>query len=160
MTTRVWRCWQKVAFDCPPEAVDVFYDGSDLQVLGVPKIGNHAVSGAGCSLAAAVAAELSKGRTALKRLNAPKTSSRPVSTSALPLRRRMTLCGRAGCALNHARLLARVTRRTVSLVLAVGDRADLHQYDLHSVGVSDQASMSPCVLFGARAAGNAMLLKT
>ena len=49
-----------------PEAVDVFYDGSDLQVLGVPKIGNHAVSGAGCSLAAAVAAELSKGRTALQ----------------------------------------------------------------------------------------------
>lgn len=49
-----------------PEAVDVFYDGSNLQVLGVPKIGNHAVSGAGCSLAAAVAAELSKGRTALE----------------------------------------------------------------------------------------------
>src|SRR5690625_841115 len=49
-----------------PEAVDVFYDGSNLQVLGTPKIGNHAVSGAGCSLAAAVAAELSKGRTALE----------------------------------------------------------------------------------------------
>lgn len=46
-----------------PEAVDVFYDGTHLEVLGVTKIGNHAVSGAGCSLAAAVAAELSKGRT-------------------------------------------------------------------------------------------------
>lgn len=46
-----------------PEAVDVFYDGSTLEVLGVTKIGNHAVSGAGCSLAAAVAAELAKGRT-------------------------------------------------------------------------------------------------
>lgn len=49
-----------------PEAVDVFYDGTHLEVLGVPKIGNHAVSGAGCSLAAAVAAELSKGRTPLE----------------------------------------------------------------------------------------------
>lgn len=49
-----------------PEAVDVFYDGTSLEVLAVPKIGNHAVSGAGCSLAAAVAAELSKGRTALE----------------------------------------------------------------------------------------------
>ena len=47
-----------------PEAVDVFYDGSNLEVLGVAKIGNHAVSGAGCSLAAAVAAELAKGSTA------------------------------------------------------------------------------------------------
>ena len=49
-----------------PEAVDVFYDGSHLEVLSVPKIGNHAVSGAGCSLAAAVTAELAKGRTALE----------------------------------------------------------------------------------------------
>lgn len=49
-----------------PEAVDVFYDGSNLEVLGVSKIGNHAVSGAGCSLAAAVAAELSKGKTPLE----------------------------------------------------------------------------------------------
>lgn len=49
-----------------PEAVDVFYDGTDLEVLGATKIGNHAVSGAGCSLAAAVAAELAKGRTALE----------------------------------------------------------------------------------------------
>src|SRR5699024_12536296 len=49
-----------------PEAVDVFYDGSSLEVLGVQKIGNHAVSGAGCSLAAAVTAELAKGRTELE----------------------------------------------------------------------------------------------
>ncbi|GAA4480170.1 hydroxymethylpyrimidine/phosphomethylpyrimidine kinase [Enteractinococcus fodinae] len=49
-----------------PEAVDVFYDGSHLEVLGVAKIGNHAVSGAGCSLAAAVAAELAKGQTELE----------------------------------------------------------------------------------------------
>lgn len=49
-----------------PEAQDVFYDGENLEVLGVPKIGNHAVSGAGCSLAAAVAAELAKGATPLE----------------------------------------------------------------------------------------------
>lgn len=49
-----------------PEAVDVFYDGTNLEVLGVPKIGNHAVAGAGCSLAAAVAAEVAKGHTALE----------------------------------------------------------------------------------------------
>src|SRR5699024_4124212 len=49
-----------------PEAVDVFYDGTNLEVLGVAKIGNHAVSGAGCSLAAAVTAELAKGRTPLQ----------------------------------------------------------------------------------------------
>lgn len=44
-----------------PEALDVFYDGSTLEVLAAPKIGEVAVSGAGCTLAAAVAAELAKG---------------------------------------------------------------------------------------------------
>lgn len=47
------------------EAVDVFYDGSTLEVLSSPKVGEVAVSGAGCSLAAAVAAELAKGATPL-----------------------------------------------------------------------------------------------
>ena len=46
-----------------PDAVDVFYDGTTEEVLSVPKIGEHAVSGAGCSLAAAVTAELAKGTT-------------------------------------------------------------------------------------------------
>ena len=44
-----------------PDAVDVFYDGTTEEILSVPKIGEHAVSGAGCSLAAAVTAELAKG---------------------------------------------------------------------------------------------------
>ena len=44
-----------------PDAVDVFYDGSELEVLSEPKVGEVPVSGAGCSLAAAVAAELAKG---------------------------------------------------------------------------------------------------
>ncbi|MDS2174330.1 hydroxymethylpyrimidine/phosphomethylpyrimidine kinase [Nesterenkonia sp. CL21] len=49
-----------------PDAVDVFVDGDGAEVLRSPKIGEHAVSGAGCSLAAAVAAELSKGATPLE----------------------------------------------------------------------------------------------
>lgn len=48
------------------DAVDVFYNGTELVELRVPKIGNHAVSGAGCSLAAAVTAELAKGATELE----------------------------------------------------------------------------------------------
>lgn len=55
-----------------PDAVDVFYDGSTLEVLATPKIGEHAVSGAGCSLAAAVTAELAKGATALEAAKAAK----------------------------------------------------------------------------------------
>lgn len=49
-----------------PNAVDVFYDGSTLEVLESPKVGNHAVSGAGCSLAAAVTAALARGATELE----------------------------------------------------------------------------------------------
>src|SRR6476661_3711182 len=48
-----------------PDAVDVFYDGETLEVLSAPKVGEVAVSGAGCSLAAAVTAELAKGATPL-----------------------------------------------------------------------------------------------
>ncbi|MGJ9406313.1 bifunctional hydroxymethylpyrimidine kinase/phosphomethylpyrimidine kinase [Nesterenkonia aurantiaca] len=46
------------------EAVDVFVDAEGIEVLSTPKIGEHAVSGAGCSLAAAVTAELAKGSSA------------------------------------------------------------------------------------------------
>jgi pyridoxine kinase len=49
-----------------PDAVDVFYDGTTLEVLGTPKVGEVAVSGAGCSLAAAVTAELAKGASPLE----------------------------------------------------------------------------------------------
>ncbi|MCT3011722.1 hydroxymethylpyrimidine/phosphomethylpyrimidine kinase, partial [Propionibacterium freudenreichii] len=44
-------------------ALDVFYDGSTLEVLEVPAIGEERVSGAGCTLAAAVTAEIAKGAT-------------------------------------------------------------------------------------------------
>ncbi|WP_313815494.1 bifunctional hydroxymethylpyrimidine kinase/phosphomethylpyrimidine kinase [Citricoccus sp.] len=49
-----------------PDALDVFYDGATLEVLSAPKIGDHGVSGAGCSLAAAITAELAKGATPLE----------------------------------------------------------------------------------------------
>ena len=49
-----------------PDAVDVYYDGDTLEVLCAPKVGEVAVSGAGCSLAAAVTAELAKGATPLE----------------------------------------------------------------------------------------------
>ena len=49
-----------------PDAVDVFVDGDTVEVLSAPKIGQSGVSGAGCSLAAAVTAELAKGATTLE----------------------------------------------------------------------------------------------
>ncbi|NAZ15923.1 hydroxymethylpyrimidine/phosphomethylpyrimidine kinase [Glutamicibacter soli] len=48
------------------DAVDVFYDGETLEILREKKIGEVAVSGAGCSLAAAVTSELAKGATPLE----------------------------------------------------------------------------------------------
>lgn len=47
------------------DAVDVFYDGKTMEVLRAPKVGDVAVSGAGCTLAAAITAELAKGATPL-----------------------------------------------------------------------------------------------
>ncbi len=47
-------------------ALDVFYDGTNLEVLEVPAIGQERVSGAGCTLAAAITAELAKGATPLE----------------------------------------------------------------------------------------------
>lgn len=43
------------------DAVDVVFDGSEVTVLRSPKIGDERVSGAGCTLAAAITAELAKG---------------------------------------------------------------------------------------------------
>ena len=48
------------------DAVDVFYDGQTMEVLRAPKVGDVAVSGAGCTLAAAITAELAKGATPLE----------------------------------------------------------------------------------------------
>lgn len=49
-----------------PDAVDVFVDDTTVEVLRRPKIGEAAVSGAGCTLAAAVTAELAKGASPLE----------------------------------------------------------------------------------------------
>ncbi|MPV36128.1 bifunctional hydroxymethylpyrimidine kinase/phosphomethylpyrimidine kinase [Georgenia subflava] len=43
------------------DAVDVLFDGTDITVFSAPKVGEERVSGAGCTLAAAVTAELAKG---------------------------------------------------------------------------------------------------
>ncbi|MBE6477245.1 MAG: hydroxymethylpyrimidine/phosphomethylpyrimidine kinase [Propionibacteriaceae bacterium] len=47
-------------------ALDVFYDGTTMEVLEVPAIGSERVSGAGCTLAAAVTAEIAKGAAPLE----------------------------------------------------------------------------------------------
>ncbi|MGO1317346.1 MAG: hydroxymethylpyrimidine/phosphomethylpyrimidine kinase [Cellulomonadaceae bacterium] len=44
-----------------PDAVDVLFDGTDVSVYVEPKIGDARVSGAGCTFAAAITAELAKG---------------------------------------------------------------------------------------------------
>lgn len=44
-----------------PDAVDVYFDGAEIHVLRAPKIGEERVSGAGCTFAAVITAELTKG---------------------------------------------------------------------------------------------------
>lgn len=46
-------------------ALDVYYDGEHLEVLEVPAVGEERVSGAGCTLAAAITAEIAKGAAPL-----------------------------------------------------------------------------------------------
>jgi pyridoxine kinase len=43
------------------DAVDVFFDGSDAEILRAPKVGHARVAGAGCTLAAAITAALATG---------------------------------------------------------------------------------------------------
>lgn len=47
-------------------ALDVYYDGTDMEVLEVPAVGRERVSGAGCTLAASITAEIAKGATPLE----------------------------------------------------------------------------------------------
>lgn len=52
----------KGGMDLPgPDAIDVLFDGEDVEIFSQPKIGEHRVSGAGCTFAAAITAELAKG---------------------------------------------------------------------------------------------------
>lgn len=59
-------------------ALDVFYDGDTLEVLEVPAVGRERVSGAGCTLAAAITAELAKGASPL---DAARTAKNVVVSS-------------------------------------------------------------------------------
>lgn len=43
-----------------PDAIDVLFDGNEVTVFSTPKIGEERVSGAGCTFAAAITAELAK----------------------------------------------------------------------------------------------------
>jgi pyridoxine kinase len=60
------------------EAVDVFYDGEQTVELRSPKVGDARVNGAGCTLAAAVTAELAKGAGPLE---AARTAKRVVDSA-------------------------------------------------------------------------------
>lgn len=55
-----------------PEAVDVFVDGTTTEVLRAPKVGEVAVAGAGCTLAAAVTAQLALGAEPLEAARSAK----------------------------------------------------------------------------------------
>ena len=59
-------------------ALDVFYDGATLEVLEVEAVGTERVHGAGCTLAAAITAELAKGASPLQ---AAVTAKEVVSSS-------------------------------------------------------------------------------
>ena len=53
-------------------ALDVYYDGHDCEVLEVPAVSQERVSGAGCTLAAAITAEIAKGASALDAVRTAK----------------------------------------------------------------------------------------
>lgn len=61
-----------------PNAVDVLYDGTTVTVFSTPKVGTERPSGAGCTFAAAITAELAKGAevaTAVKTAKAVVTQA-------------------------------------------------------------------------------------
>ena len=60
-----------------PDAVDVLFDGEEVTIYREPKVGQERVGGAGCTLAAAITAELAKGESVK---NAVATAKRIVTT--------------------------------------------------------------------------------
>ncbi|MBZ8177853.1 bifunctional hydroxymethylpyrimidine kinase/phosphomethylpyrimidine kinase [Corynebacterium poyangense] len=54
------------------EAIDVLWDGQNITRFSRPKVGNQRVSGAGCTLAAAITAELAKGATVAEAVDQAK----------------------------------------------------------------------------------------
>ncbi|MDO5661807.1 MAG: bifunctional hydroxymethylpyrimidine kinase/phosphomethylpyrimidine kinase [Brachybacterium sp.] len=67
------------------DAVDVFYDGAELVELRSPKVGKERVTGAGCTLAAAVTGQLALGSTELEAARVAKD----LVTSAIAHRQRV-----------------------------------------------------------------------
>jgi pyridoxine kinase len=55
-----------------PDAVDVLFDGEEVTVFSSPKIGEERVSGAGCTFAAAITAELAKGADVVEAVGVAK----------------------------------------------------------------------------------------
>ena len=66
-----------------PDAVDVHFDGEEVTVLSAPKIGEERVSGAGCTFAAAITAELAKGAEVGDAVRTAKTMVRAGITDRL-----------------------------------------------------------------------------
>lgn len=66
-----------------PDAVDVHFDGEEVTVLSAPKIGEERVSGAGCTFAAAITAELAKGAEVGDAVRTAKTMVRAGITERL-----------------------------------------------------------------------------
>ena len=65
--------YAKLGVDAPgSDAIDVFVSGDEVEVLSAPKFAGEKVSGAGCTLAAAVTAELAKGYSPLDAARAAK----------------------------------------------------------------------------------------
>ena len=63
----------KGGVDLPgPEAIDILFDGADITTYTSPKIGDERVSGAGCTFAAAITAELAKGATVIHAVRVAK----------------------------------------------------------------------------------------
>ncbi|WP_280835218.1 bifunctional hydroxymethylpyrimidine kinase/phosphomethylpyrimidine kinase [Mycolicibacterium frederiksbergense] len=54
------------------DAIDVIFDGNQAEILRAPKVGRERVAGAGCTLAAAVTAELAKGADVLDAVHLAK----------------------------------------------------------------------------------------
>lgn len=47
-------------------AIDILYDGNNFEIFEMPKINSKSVSGSGCSLSAAITAELANGKSILE----------------------------------------------------------------------------------------------
>lgn len=63
----------KGGMDLPgDDAVDVLFDGENVEVFSTPKIGEERVSGAGCTFAAAITAGLAKGESVRDSVSAAK----------------------------------------------------------------------------------------